>query len=267
VEIQQVLLADLTAVRPDLLLHLGDFTCGGGSFAMSAAAFEATLAALIDGLRGVGAGFYGLPGNHDFFVGGDWGYAERLLHLGPGQGFTIDTPMARLILLNAQGHSAEQLAAAAPGDPTWGWVNEVELQRLEAALASADGRPVLLFSHQLLLPWQGEPPWADLYGIQNIDAVLTLLKRYRNVRALFQGHAHRFNVQQTTLDGRPCLSVILPPIIEFPMAWLELALHPNSLQVQLRRLPLPDLAERSRQNGASDWRAGQPEWRNFTIPL
>jgi 3',5'-cyclic AMP phosphodiesterase CpdA len=267
VEIQEVLLADLAAVRPDLLFHLGDFTCGGGSFAMPATVFTPTLAALIDALRGVGAGFYGLPGNHDFLVGGDWSYAEGLLRLRSGQGYTIDTPMARLVLLNAQGHSAEQLAAAAPGDPTWGWVNEAELQRLEAALAGAGGRPVLLFSHQLLLPWQGEPPWADLYGIQNVDAVLALLKRFGNVRAIFQGHAHRLDVQPKRLGGHPCWSVVLPPVIEFPMAWLELVLHPDSLQVQLRRLPLADLAERSRQSGASDWRAGKAEWRNFAIPL
>jgi hypothetical protein len=34
-EIQAVLLAEVTAAKPDLLFHLGDFTCGGGVFGMS----------------------------------------------------------------------------------------------------------------------------------------------------------------------------------------------------------------------------------------
>jgi hypothetical protein len=56
-------------------------------------------------------------------------------------------------------------------------------------------------------------------------------------------------------------------VIEYPMAWLELTLSADQVQVQMRRLPLPDLAQQSLQSGGGDWRAGRPEWRSFVIPF
>lgn len=266
-EIQATLLAEITAAQPNLLFHLGDMTCGGGSFLMPHATFAATLTDLVAAWQQV-APFYGLPGNHDCPQGGDYTFAEGLLGLAASQGHTIDTTQARLVLLHTQGHSAEQIAAAAPGDPCHGWVSPAELARLETALATAGNRPVLLFCHQLLHPWVGEGrSWADLYGIANGELVLALIKRYGNVRAVFQAHAHRLDVQATQLGQQPCWFMVIPAVIEYPMAWLELTLTANQLQVQMRRLPLRDLAEQSLQSGGGDWRAGRPEWRNFTIPF
>jgi 3',5'-cyclic AMP phosphodiesterase CpdA len=266
-EIQAVLLAELAAAQPDIVLHLGDFTCGGGSFDMPAETFHTVLAEVIAGLQSLAADFYGLPGNHDYVVGKDWAYAEQLLGLGPGLGCTIDTPVARLILLNAQGHSQTQRDAAIPNDPTYGWVNAAELARLEEALASAGARPVLIFCHQVLYCWCGDQPWADLYGIRNAAEVLAVLARYPNVKAIFQAHAHRLDVQVAPLGKQQCWFVVLPAVIEYPLAWLELNVHPGAVQCTLRRLPRRDLAELSRQRGDIDWRAGRPEWGDFTIPL
>jgi 3',5'-cyclic AMP phosphodiesterase CpdA len=266
-EILAALLADLKAAQPDIILHLGDLTCGGGSFDMPAATFQPALATLVKELQSVGAAFYGLPGNHDCLLGEDWAYAEGLLGLGSGLGRTIDTPAARLILLNAQGHDQAQRTAGLPGDPTSGWVHAAELARLEAALASAGSRPVLIFCHQLLHRWQGEQPWADLYGIQNAQAVMAVLARYPNVRAVFQGHAHRLDVQCAPLGDHDGWFVVLPAVIEYPIAWLDLDLQPGVLHCTLRRLPLPELAEQSRQVNMTDWRAGRSEWENFTIAL
>jgi 3',5'-cyclic AMP phosphodiesterase CpdA len=266
-EIQTVLLAELAAAQPDLVVHLGDITCGGGAFGMPEAEFNDTLTSVIAEFERLPAAFYGLPGNHDSALGQPWTLAERLLGLSPGQGRTIDTPEARLVLLNAQGHDHAQIAAALPNDPTSGWVSAAELARLETDLAGAWDRPVLLFVHQLLSPWQGEPEWAELYGVANRDEVLSCLARYGNVRAVFQAHAHRLDVQQTRLGDQSCWFVVQPAIIEYPMAWLELTLWPGEVQVQMRRLPLADLAEDSRRSGNTDWRAGRPDWRNCLIPL
>jgi 3',5'-cyclic AMP phosphodiesterase CpdA len=265
-EIQAALLAEIAAAQPDLLFHLGDFTCGGGSFGMAADDFQTTLTELVAACRSLPATFYGVPGNHDCPLGQNWRFAEELLGLGPGLGQTIDTPEARLILLNAQGHSQAQIDAALPGDPTIGYVGEAELSRLETALAEAD-RPVLLFLHQLLRPWEGDQPWAALYGVQNGDAVLDLLARYPVVKAVFQAHAHRLDVQQAQVGGQGCWFVVLPAVIEYPMAWLDLTLRSDAVQVNLRRLPLTELAETSRQSGETGWRAGRPEWNQFAIPL
>ena len=266
-EIQTVLLAELAAAQPDLLFHLGDMTCGGGVFAMPDADFNRTLTTLIDEFRRLPASFYGLPGNHDSPLGQPWTVAENLLGLSPGQGCTIDSPEARLILLNAQGHDSAQIAAALPNDPTSGWVSAAELARLEADLAGAGERPVLLFVHQLLCPWLGEPEWAELYGVANRGEVLSCLERSGNVRAVFQAHAHRLDVQQRQLGEQSCWFVVQPAIIEYPMAWLELTLRPSEVQLRMRRLPLADLAEDSRRSSSSDWRAGRPDWRNCVIPL
>jgi 3',5'-cyclic AMP phosphodiesterase CpdA len=266
-EIQAVLLAELTAARPDLIFHLGDFTCGGGVFAMPDPEFKATLTHLVSEFHQLPGAFYGLPGNHDSLLGQRWSLAESLLGLAEGQGCTIDTAEARLILLNAQGHDQTQIDAALPNDPISGWVNADELARLEADLAGAGDRPVLLFLHQLLQRWQGDQPWKELYGVGNGEAVLACLARYPTVRAVFQGHAHRLDLRQTHLGERPCSFVVLPAVIEYPMAWLELTLAPAAVQVQMRRLPLVDLAEQSQRAGDSTWRAGRPEWRNFSIPL
>jgi hypothetical protein len=267
-EIQAVLLAEIAAAQPDLVLHLGDFTCGGGSFGMADALVTATLGEIVSEFQRLPAAFFGLPGNHDSPLGQPWAVAEALLGLPPGQGSTIDTPQARLVLLNAQGHDQAQIDAALPFDPVAGWVNAAELARLDAALAGAGDRPVLLFSHQLLQPWrENDQPWADLYGIDNRDQVLACLHRHGNVRAVIQAHAHRLDVQQRPIGEHSCWFIILPAVIEYPMAWLELALTSDTLHLTMHRLPLADLAEQSRRAGHGDWRAGQPAWRNLTLPL
>lgn len=266
-EIQRVLLAELTAAQPDLLLHLGDLTCGGGAFGMPDDRFYATLDGFVAELNQLPGEFYGLPGNHDAPLGQPWSFAEELLGLAPGQGRTVNTPQARLILLNAQGHDQAQIEAALPNDPVSGSISAAELARLEADLTGAGDRPVLIFMHQLLQPWAGDQPWAELYGVQNGAEALRLLARHGNVRAVFQAHAHRFDVRQTTLGGGSCTFVVLPAVIEYPMAWLELVLDDESAHLTLCRLPLRDLAEESRRSNDSGWRAGRPEWQQTVIPL
>jgi hypothetical protein len=175
-------------------------------------------------------------------------------------------------LLNAQGHSPEQIATALPLDPVYGWVNEAELARLEYALATAGERPVLIFCHQLLRAWVAERQWKDFYGLRNAEVVLALLARYPNVRGIFQGHAHRLDLQfaQLAPSAKPaaCCFVVLPALIEYPLGWLQLDFSADNLQVTHKRLPLTQLATTSLQHGEDRaWRGGQPAWQSFTIPL
>lgn len=265
-QILATLLDELKAAAPDLIIHSGDLTCGGGSFNMPHETFFATLDATYEAFQALPADFHILPGNHDCPVGGDWSYAEKRFGLEPGLGRTIDLPAARLILVNAQGHLPEQISATWPSDPTYGWVNEAEQARLAEALATTDDRPVLIIIHQLLRPWDGDQPWQDLYGVENADAVLAILAQYDNVRGVFQSHAHRMDAHQTGLGAKPCWFVIGPAIIEYPLAWLQLDLSPGQLEVAMQRLPLPDLADLSRRAGDGQaWRAGRAECRNFTV--
>jgi len=267
-QIQAALLAELKAAAPDLLIHSGDLTCGGGSFDMPHETFFAALDASYAAFKTLPADFHILPGNHDCPAGGDWSYAEARFGLAAGLGQTIDLPEARLILVNAQGHLPEQLAAAWPDDPIYGWVNEAEQARLAEALAGAGDRPILIFIHQLLRPWAGDQPWRDLYGVENVDAVLAILAQSGNVRGVFQSHAHRLDVHQTVSGVKPCWFIIGPALIEYPLAWLLLDLSPGQLHVTMQRLPLAELAALSQQTGDGQaWRAGRPEWRDFTIML
>ncbi len=266
-EILAQLTASIRAINPNFVLHLGDFTCGGGSFSMPAEDFLPNFRQIIEAFRQLPGAFYGLPGNHDSPLGELYHIAEEYLGLPAGQGLTIDTPHARLILLNAQGHNQQHVEAALPFDPTIGYVSPAELARLERDLTGAGDRPVLLFVHQLLQQWQGDQPWADLYGTENADSVLELLAKAGNVAAVFQAHAHRLDVQQRRLGQRDTHFIVLPAVIEYPMAWLELALTEDALSIQVHRLPLPELAERSRQKGEIDWRAGLAEWQKFTLSL
>lgn len=262
-------LADVRSQSPDILIHLGDFTCGGGSFDMPHDAFYAALEPLNRELRGVAHQFHGLPGNHDCPAGSiDYSFGEELLGLAPRQGHTVDTDAARLVFLHSQGHSDEQRRAALPRDPTHGWIADAELERLDHSLAEAGDRPVIVFTHQLLHPWANPRRWRNLYATANSEAVLDIFARHGNVRAVFQGHAHLLDVREVTVGGRSIPFVVAPSLIQYPLGWLLLTLTADSLRVQYRTLPLPELSERSRTAGTgSDWRAGDPAWQDFVVKL
>jgi 3',5'-cyclic AMP phosphodiesterase CpdA len=260
---------ELSRANLDLVLHLGDLTCGGGTYAMSPDVFETAVVDLYQTYQGLKTPVFALPGNHDSMPGaGGWQVFHSVWGTPPGIGMTLDLSKARLVLLNTHGHSPAQIAGAEDHDPVYGWVNDDELARLEESLRTADKRPVLLFTHQLLAPWSSGNGWRDFYGVQNTAAVFELLARYGNVRTVFQAHAHRFDIQQRMVGDRACTFVILPSLIEYPLAWMRLDLSPAAVRLRLNRLPLPDLQEASRLSGTGQsWRAGRPEWWDLTIPL
>ncbi len=263
------LIAELQDAGLDLVLHLGDLTCGGGTYAMTPQAFVAAVKDLHRAYQALPLPLYALPGNHDSLPGaGGWNVFHDVWGLEPGLGATIDLPLVRLVLLNTHGHSPAQIAQADGHDPVYGWVSDEELRRLDEALATAGGRRVLLFTHQLLAPWSNHEAWRDFYAVRNAPAVREVLSRHGNVAAVFQAHAHRFDVRRMALGRSECPFVVLPSLIEYPLAWVQLDLDGTFLRMRLRQLPLPDLQEASRTSGGGQgWRAGRPEWRDLTIPL
>ncbi|HRA67559.1 MAG TPA: metallophosphoesterase [Caldilinea sp.] len=268
--ILDTLLTELEATQVDLALHLGDLTCGGGSYAMPSDVFTFTMRHLYRRLHELSAPIVALPGNHDVHPGnGDLSEFHTLWRYEPGLGKLIDLPEARLILLNTMGHTPAQIAAAVDGDPVFGWVNPAELERLDCALATAEGRPVLLFTHQLLHPWAGERPWRDYFGVANAAEVLQVIQRRGGVRAIFQGHAHRLDVQVRTLgDHQACVFAVVPAIIDYPVAWVRLELTATQARWALQRLPLEELAALSEHSGdGQSWRQGEPAWWNYQFPL
>jgi 3',5'-cyclic AMP phosphodiesterase CpdA len=263
------LVKDLQNAQLDLVLHLGDLTCGGGTYDMAPDVFVTTVADLHRTYQEIQVPIYALPGNHDSLPGrGGWDLFQAMWGLQPGLGATLDLPLARLVLLNTHGHSPAQIAQAEEFDPVYGWVSDDELARLDQDLATAGKRPVLVFTHQLLVPWSNHIAWRDFYAVRNAAAVREVLSRYGNVAAVFQAHAHRFDVRRLALGHTECTFVILPSLIEYPLAWVRLDLSQTLLRMRLRQLPLPELQEASRVSGAGqEWRAGRPEWSDLTVPL
>jgi len=268
-KLQTVLLAELQRAQLDIVVHMGDTTCGGGVYDMTDDEFYAALELTHKQYCQLPVTLYALPGNHDCPPGGgSWSHFEKLWGLQPGMGATIDLPSARMVLLNAQGHTSQQIERAKPTDPVYGWVNQAELNRFEEALATAGDRPVLVFTHQLLRRWSGTQPWQDFYGIRNAPAILDIMARYANVRAVFQAHAHRLDVQVAKVGPNPCHFIVMPALIEYPLGWLMLELSQHSLKVSLQRLPLPDLASLGGYSGEGQlWRTGQHDWMNMKIDL
>lgn len=263
------LVAAFDAADLNMGLHLGDFTCGGGYFEMPPHEFYYAVDAVHSAFEELSIPVWGLPGNHDCPPGGGrWVYAEQRWGLYPGMGPIIDVPHARFVLLNAQGHSDAQIDAAKPDDPIYGWVNDAELAHFDHALATAEGRPVIVCLHQLLQPWAGDQEWIDFYAVQNAPAVLAIMAKHGNVRAVFQGHAHRLDVQRVSVDGQPITFVITPAVMEYPLGWLLLDVTPHELHVQLQTLDFPELAALTRDAGDGQaWRAGKAEWHSFTVSL
>lgn len=266
--VQAALMAELAEANLDLLIHLGDVTCGGGVFDMPAQEVEQVLAHTLAEWTTLPGQFHAIPGNHDSPLGQPCSFFEAQAGLGRGLGRTIDLPHARLILLNAQGHTDDQIAAALPNDPIVGWVSDGELARLDRDLAGAGPRPVLLFIHQLLRPWIAAQTWMPYYWVQNADAVLAVMARHGNVRAVFQGHAHMLDVQHAPVGDHLCHFVIVPALIEYPVAWVQLTLEPAVVRLSLRRLPVPDLRRLSQEaGGGQSWRAGRPEWWDMELEI
>lgn len=266
----ETLIADLAAAQVDLVVHLGDQTCGGGSYAMPQDEFVATLRHIHARLHTLGVPVVALPGNHDARPGdGDLSDFHALWQYEPGLGKTVDLPHARLILLNTMGHTPEQIAAADERDPVYGWVSIAELQRLDRALATADGRPVLMFSHQLLAPWQAGAPWYDYFGIANAPEILSVIERRGGVRAVIQGHAHRLNFhERRCASNHSCVFGVMPALIEYPVAWVQLTLTATQGRCVLQRLSLEQIANLSAQSGGGQsWRQGEPAWWDYRFSL
>ena len=264
-----VLLEQLGQEQLEAVLHLGDVSCGGGTYLMTCEEFYAAQDEIRRGFAELTTPSFCLPGNHDCPPGGgDWSYFGHLWGLEAGAGVTLDCQSARLVLINAQGHSKSQIEEARPSDPISGWVGDRELARLDAALAGAGDRPVIVFIHQLLHPWSTERTWANFYGVENGDAVLEIIARHGNVRCIFQGHAHMLDVQQVQIGDQPCWFIVTPAIIEYPIAWLRLDLEPGKLHMELKPLPVPELARMSQESGnGQEWRIGQCAWHDMTFDL
>lgn len=150
---------------PDAALLTGDLV-----ESPSAAAYDK----LAEILQELDAPVFCLPGNHD-----DPALMRRCLN----RGRISTAPFLMggnwsVILLNShvQGEHGGELSAA-------------ELARLDAALARADGKHVLVGLHHP--PVSIGSPWMDAMALKNGAALFRVLNRHDSVRGVVWGHIHQ----------------------------------------------------------------------------
>ena len=115
-----------------------------------------------------------LPGNHD-----DAAVMSRELSEAPFQiGGHQDLGGWRMILLDS----------CVPG-MAHGRLSRVELMRLDAALAGAGERQVLIGLHHQPVPMGSR--WIDSVALQNPEDFFAVTDRYAQVRAIIWGHVHQ----------------------------------------------------------------------------
>jgi Icc protein len=115
-----------------------------------------------------------LPGNHDD--------AGLLAEIFPGS--PTGTP-------RVSEHGAWQiirLNSCLPGKPE-GRLDEKVLVELENILASDAGRPRLVALHHQ--PISTGSPWIDKYRLLEPEALLQVIDRYRDIKAVVWGHVHQ----------------------------------------------------------------------------
>lgn len=265
------LMQNLATQSLDLAIHMGDITCGGGSFGMPDDEFDRTLDWFCCRFRALDCPVRMLPGNHDAKLGHTYHRTERLLGLPPGLGTSMSFPEVGLHveLLNAQGHDALDVARARVRgqDPVVGQVSAAELARLEQSLQAAGDLNVILCTHQLLMPmsaWSGHT--GDNMFVRNRREVLDILARHGRVCGVFQGHAHVHDVQQIRLGARDCTFAVVPALGIWPVAWMKLSVDTGGMALQLHRLDMADsLVRQSREAVESSLPSGRPAWDPWRI--
>ncbi len=153
----------------DLVLASGDITQDGSS-----AAYQR----FIDAQARIAAPCYWIAGNHD--------NAARMADMGAAHGLNqpwVDAGAWRIVLLDS----------SQPGQVA-GYLDETQLARLDAALASAGGRYVLVCLHHH--PVSTGSDWMASIGLQNPEALFARLDADQRVRAVLWGHIHQSLDQQ-----------------------------------------------------------------------
>ncbi len=75
-----------------------------------------------------------------------------------------------------------------------GFLADAELDRLEAVIAAASARHVLVCLHHPVVPMQSE--WLDTVGLENAPEVLARLSRHEQIRGCIFGHVHQDHVSR-----------------------------------------------------------------------
>ncbi|MBI3965461.1 MAG: metallophosphoesterase [Chloroflexi bacterium] len=230
----------VNALSPDLVIHTGDVTHQGT---------EAAFLAARDVLAEVRSPLYLLTGNHDVEVpGGRSAFVARLgQYLPGGRPFgSFELAGFRFVLLDAHWlHGDGALLEYLDRDrPRLGMaIPEDQMSWLVGELESHRDATTLVFNHQPLF----RSPRVDVPGtltagyLRNGGVLLTLLRRWPQVKACFVGHQH-FN--EIAAFGW-FLHAQTASLIEYPLTFREVTVFGDRLEIVTHQVELPDVLERS----------------------
>lgn len=109
---------------------------------------------------------------------------------------------------------------------TAGLLGKQQRDWLETFLKGADDQPIVFFVHHTLGEYDGE--------LLDYDRMLKILHPYKQVKAIFCGHAHTYRVEQ-----RDHIQVINLPAIGYnfndsqPVGWIDAAFTPHGVDLKL----------------------------------
>jgi len=182
----------------------------------------------IESMKRFSAPFYWIPGNHDHrkVMAGmeeSGNASEKHIRLGNWQILMLDTSI--------------------PGE-VHGRLSANELEFLEQTLGDTDSEHSLVCLHHNPVP--GTAAWMEGIGLENADALMAVLARHNNVRAVVYGHIHQhldFVRDGTRFLCTPSTCIQFKPgVTDFALdelspayRWLELA-EDGSLRTGVERV-------------------------------
>jgi len=203
----KTLLQKVKRLKPDLVLATGDLSEDGS---------RASYLALRKLFSQIGVPVLALPGNHDD--------AALLAQLFPG------SPVDTVSVTDHGGWQIIRLNSCLPGKP-YGRISEGSVCALENILKQDAGRPRLLAVHHQ--PLVIGSPWIDKYRLFEPEALLQIVDRYTDIKAVVWGHIHQvfktdrngtamLGSPSSAINGLPGAEKFAPDLCGPACRWLEL---------------------------------------------
>ena len=253
-EIHDALVPAVNSLKPEFVVHGGDFLCGGSSFDIPTPTYERSISDMRDTFQGLDAPFYAVPGNHDCDAQ-TWKFDAFNQAFDPPDILGVD-PVAsdlRVIRANVFLGDTKEMGSGE-------WTDEHDTQLREAdRQANADRAASILFLHTWVLPDAVPEEGSEGRGCVNGAArLLETVSQCPSVIAVFTGHRH---VNRVTAY-RDFLIVDTACLIGYPFGFREVTLSDDGwFSARFHRLDVPNAmaAYRSRDDAGEDkdWE-GQP---------
>ena len=267
-EVMACLRRDLTQLRPEFLLVTGDIC----SHQTRAAMLEAR-----DLMDSLGTPYYPMGGNHDFVQpeSRTWfheAFARRLPDNNTVYSFSCHnlhfcvldpwwmwsdgslSPVGEASVVQEQEVSLDNARWALPPEQfTW----------LEKDLKEHAGMPTVIAVHEPLLPpppRMQQPGYKDSGALENGELLLTVLREYPQVCAVFSGHMHMNYIEHAC----GITQVVTSALPEYPTEIREVCVYLDRLVVRTLGLSDPTFAQRSLIEGKS-WTRGEAQDRETII--